>query len=110
MLLSSKEVIAFGKDEDTEIEHLSDLSVEEAHLCHLLEQVDILSDGSGDDQTQAYNLLKSEEFEVSTSIFLILVVSLVNLIFSITTEILHCRLEAEFAYLNVPKHFVTAVL
>lgn len=61
----NKEVISFGEIKDTQAERLSDLSVEEAHLCHLLEQVDILCDGSGDDQTQAYNLLKSEEFQYS---------------------------------------------
>ncbi|XP_045601198.1 regulator of microtubule dynamics protein 1 [Procambarus clarkii] len=55
------EGIIFGGNGTNEREQLESLSTEDNRLCHLLEQVDALSDGTGDDQTQAFNLLKSEE-------------------------------------------------
>lgn len=41
--------------------------LEEDQLNRLLEQVDILSEGCEEDQTQAYNLLKAKECLVSDS-------------------------------------------
>lgn len=40
-------------------------------LSHLLEQIDSLSDGSQEEQTRAYNLLKNEENVVSGSSLII---------------------------------------
>lgn len=61
-------MITFGETANGETEGLSSYTAEEGHLLYILKQVDSLSDGTADNQTQAYNLLKSKEQEVSIEI------------------------------------------
>lgn len=59
---NGKETITYG-DGSSENGQLASLSVEKSHIFHLFEQVDMLSDGTGDEQRQAFNLLKCEELK-----------------------------------------------
>ncbi|XP_042238883.1 regulator of microtubule dynamics protein 1-like isoform X1 [Homarus americanus] len=56
-------VNSYGENGKIESGQLSSLLDEEDHLYQLFKQVDQVIDGTGDEQTQAYNLLKNEENE-----------------------------------------------
>ena len=64
LIFFSLEVISLGEKghslSSPEWSRLVPLTLEEEELYEILHQVDVLSDGTGEDQTKAYHLLKKE--------------------------------------------------